>query len=401
MAPPRPAAKIKGKTPPQMFESVGAFERAHRPQDATPPGGAVDFFVVPRFHACIQTTPSAVDFYFDVLHPRQSWRTLAIRTVFKAAISSRVVRGGLVRAGLLHSVYAAPPVPNVRWADFEVLLGEWQFSGAFCDRLGTVSHVLTHDRNADRLRNEVDARRELAGVVSLPRLHAASLDGDARGWIEDVVYESPPADDRPLDWAQRAMLRAYDATRETARVGEYLDRLQAETDERYAAAPPEVKRSVDALLDLARRSADEAGVRELALARCHGDLNWMQMVGPLDAPVLIDWSESEVCSVFHDLVYSSIRYGRWRNYPAKDYPDMYAVLRDALRDEMAGVPGIFASALVLAEVGVKQHVDHVRELGSWGAWRNHVRELFDSIGEPERLDVPGGARVETSLRRAV
>ena len=382
-----------------MFESVAAFERVRPDAPIGPGGGAVDFFVIPRFHSCIQAAPSAVDFYFDVLHPRRSWRTLAVRTALKVAVFSRAARRGLVRSGLLHSVYTAPPVHGVRWTDFEVLLAEWQFTGAFCGRRGTVSHVLTQLRYAGHLRNEVGARRALDGVVRLPRLHAASVDGEARGWTEDIVYQSPPADDRSLDWAQRAMLRAYDATRETVRVGEYVDQLQAATDERYAAAPPAVKASVDALLDLVRRSANDAGVEEVELARCHGDLNWAQMVGPPEAPALIDWGESEVCSVFHDLVYSSIRYGRWRNYPAKNYPDMYAILREALRDKMAAIPGIFASALVLAEVGVKQHIDHSNEAGSWRHWRNHVGELFDSIGEPERLDVPGRSPAEPRLRR--
>ena len=375
-------AYLKRKTPQEMIESAATFERAHGPATPVPNTGGrggASFFVVPRFHACIRTSPSAVDFYFDVLHPRRSWRTLGVRTAFKAAVFSRAARTALTRSGLLHSVHPAPHVPGVQWEDFDVLLGEWQFTGAFSGRRGTVSHILTQDQYADSLQNEVGARRALEGVVRTPRIHGAWTEGEARGWTEDIVFQSPPADDRPVDQAQAMMLQAYRATRSTVSMGLYIDGLQEKADERYAGGPAEAKGRVDALLDLARRTSDEAGLHSLTLARCHGDLNWAQMVGPPEAPFLIDWSESEVCAVFHDLVFSSIRYGRWRNYADKDYPDMFGILRDELRDEMDGVPGAFASALVLAEVGVKQYVDHTQGRGTWRDWRNHVDELFEAV----------------------
>lgn len=373
------APRLKRKTPDEMFESVAAFERAH----STSPNmrdGVARFFVVSHFHACIRAAPEAVDFYFDTLHPRRSWRTEGVRLVFKAATRSGIARAGLSRAGLLDSVYDAAPLEGVSWSEFDVLLAEWQFTGAFSASKGTVSHVLTQERYAENLRNEVEARRQLGDVVRIPHLHGSWTSGEARGWTEETIFQSPPADSRPFDEGQRMMLRAYEVTRETVNLDDYLDRLAALCHTRYADSPSVVKAPVDDLLALARVSAAKAKLHSIPLARCHGDLNWAQMVGPPEAPLLIDWSESEVCSIFHDLVYSSIRYGRWRGYTDKKYPDMMTVLRDGLQDDMVAVPGIFASALVLAEVGIKQHVDHVCERGSFSAWRAHVGEAFEAVG---------------------
>lgn len=387
-------AHLKGKTPNEMFDSVAAFEQAHGPSLPASDGGrGVLFFIIPQFCACVQATPSAVDFYFDVLHPRKSWRTLAVRTALKAAVSSRVVRDGLVRVGLIHSVLSAPPAPGVRWEDFDVLLAEWQFTGAFSATRGTVSHVLTQDRYVDHLLREVEARKELAEAVRVPRLIGDWTTGEGRGWIEDIVYQHPPAESRPFDEGQRMMLRGYEATRRTVDAQGYVEELSAKADALYADSPPHVKAPLNDLFDLCRAVIDETGLETLTLARCHGDLNWAQMVGPPEAPVLIDWGESEESVVFHDLVYSSTRYGRWRDYVDTNYPDMLAVLRDGLRAEMDGVPGAFASAIVFAEVGVKQHVDHRREKGSWTLWRNGVRQLFEGLDDhsTSRSSLEGGA----------
>ena len=383
-------ARMKRTTASEMFRLTDAYLRATRPPASAAP---TPFAVLPRFGACIRLNPGAVGFFFANLHGRPSWRSRALQAALE------------VLALWPHQLSARVPgltvfdpsacYPSTDWAGIDVLLAEWQFVGVFSGAKGTVSHVLTEPKYARCFRNEVEGRAAMRPFVPLPETLHVEREG-TRGWTEAFSPNtaSPNARRAAFDELQRAMCRAYAEVDETVPTATYLAELRVRAADRYAGGNADVLGRLGRLTAWAEDQAVREGADAIRVARGHGDFNLGQVLAAEDAHVLIDWSESERAVVFHDYVQAALWSYGWRDVGVPiDVPDL-APMRGELAPDLDALSPLLAVALVLAEIGVKQHVDYNEARGTVRSWTALADRALDLIGDqtatlrPSRDDLP-------------
>src|SRR5690606_12464310 len=91
--------------------------------------------------------------------------------------------------GVVHEVLSSEPYPGVRWSAVDALVAEWQFVASFSLPEQLVAPCLAHPKYDRCLRNEVEGRREAAGILRVPELKEAYMSWPA-GWTESIVMGS-------------------------------------------------------------------------------------------------------------------------------------------------------------------------------------------------------------------
>ena len=369
-------AQMKRTTAREMFRLAAAYFRS----DSVNASGHELFVLLPRFNACVRLSPDAVRLYFDHVHAHRSWRARA----FRAALMV-LARGPKALAGLVPSLPLYKPqeaYPSTDWSAIDVLLAEWQFVGAFSGAHQSVSHILTDAQYERCFENEMGARNEMRPFVPMPRTVRIER-GESRGWTEQFFPNDASLSERqrPFSDLQTAMCHAYVETGETISVTAHLAHLRARIDRSYLPGVNDpIADRLRKLLEWTRAQAAREGIESLRLARGHGDFNPGQVLSAGGNHVLIDWSESERGVVFHDYVQSALWFYGWRDLAAPvDVPALYT-MRDGLSDELDRLSPLLAVALVLVEVGAKQHMDYTQRRGTFRSWMALASETLTLAG---------------------
>jgi hypothetical protein len=155
--------------------------------------------------------------------------------------------------------------------------------------------------------------------------------------------------------------------------------LESLTEERYSKGS-EVASRLRGVIERVRTLSRSQGEGGIDLARCHGDLNRGQVIVGDGEAYLIDWSESEMAAVFHDLMYSAMFHYGWRDFlSAVEVPALETLRRGLLPTLDLYDPPLMVG-VVLAEVGVKQYVDYNENRGTIKGWvkiTDHYLSMID------------------------
>lgn len=366
---------LKRTSPSEMLSIVQAFQKACSGSLSGSEVLSPRFLVVPRYNALLRSDSGAIRRFFSFMSLRGSHRARALEVLLRGALHSRFLLKALMRAGHVEGVLNTDAFPGVKWSRVDALVAEWQFVACFSSD-HTVTHCLAHPKYEGHLDNELVAREEVVGIVPIPELVSA-IRGWPSGWTEAIVGADRKANSSQFSEIQRSLLDLYRSRGVEASVGEYLVTMRLKAEERYAENEFVLERIVRLIK---RAEALSGGGRTaLLLARCHGDLNLNQVLVEDGKPYLIDWSESEVAAVFHDYVYSAVFHYRWREFSREIEVPELEPMKTGLGGELSRHPPAFYIGVMLAEVGVKQHVDYNERRGTLKGWTR----LVDSFLEVE------------------
>jgi hypothetical protein len=370
---------LKRTSPEEMLAVVQAFWRAHPGPLSGEDSSAHRFFVVPRYNALLRADPKAIANFFSYMSTGGGWRAVITKSMLLAACRSRWALRVAEKVGVIRGSVDTTGYPGVQWGVVDALVAEWQFVACFSLPEQTVTHCLSHERYSRCLHNEVGARSEVARWVRVPELKAVHMTWPS-GWTEPIIQGGGKFLDKSPYFAdaQAAMLRVYHETQEETNLNEYLERLESLTEERYSEGS-EVANRLRGVIERVRTLSGPQGEEGLDLARCHGDLNRGQVIVEDGEAYLIDWSESEMAAVFHDLMYSAMFHYGWRDFlSAVEVPALETLRRGLLPILQLYDPPLMVG-IVLVEVGVKQYVDYNEGRGTIKIWNNlidHYIELF-------------------------
>jgi hypothetical protein len=338
------------------------------------------FLGIPRFGVLIRARTDSVQAYFRYLHPRSSWRAFVYHIVLLIIVWCRIPQ--LARwLGLIEAVYTFETSDAGGLCDVDVLLAEWQFVGAFSFKTDTVAHILTHEKYRRCLINEIEARKELAAVVDIPGLLDARMEGANSGYVEKIVRRDRRCvEGEVFGQAQRQMLASYSVTGRRVALEHYIADLTKSVERAYVSPQRDrqLARLVESLLTILDNRAPRTQGVEIGLARCHGDFNSRQIIQSSSGMAIVDWSESEYASVFHDYVYSAIWHLGWRGFGESVHVPALEPLRRGISEEMDRFDPLFVVAIVLIEIAAKQTVDYTEKRGTRAVWVRTVSAFVET-----------------------
>lgn len=373
--------KLKRSTPDEMVSIVQTFWTVNGGSLSGTEEAPQSFMVVPRYNALIRAHPQAVRAFFSYMGVKRSPRARVLELLLVVATRSRFVLNWLIRSGTVVAALSTSSYLGVKWSEVDALLSEWQFVACFSSKYGSVTHCLSDPKYGGHLRNELNARGEVVGIVPIPKLGRVVLEWPS-GWTEAIVKAERKATPAEFDQIQIALLKLYRSSATKATVREYLSLLKARVEERYKHNEFMVRR----MAHVFERVVELAGERvhdEISLARCHGDLSPSQVLVSEEGMCLIDWSESEVSSIFHDFVCTSLFYHRWRDFGSEIDVASLSTMRMGLSRDLRRYPPAFYIGVVLLEIGLKQHVDYNEGRGTLKGWSRLTDTLLD-LGVQER-----------------
>lgn len=361
----------------EMFGHVAKFGQrwpcVHREQQVS-----TEFFVIPRYNACVRANSRSIDFFFHYLHRVHSLRSKAFHQVLKAACKAPFIRKLLIKMGVVEEVVQTGPYTGVDWSQIDVLFAEWHFVGAFSGENGEVAHVLGFPEFRKRLERELNARSELRDVIPIPETKQSFLDAPA-GWVEQIVgsKKGQLIEKKDYERAQKMLLNSYWRLSHKADPEVYLRRLITQIYDRY----DEPEKTLPALEELIRHAqilTSHIGDRKITLGRTHGDFKPSQLLIDESEIYIIDWSESTHTWIVHDLIDILISKDVF-SFNEYRMPGHIEVLFEGLQFELKEVPLQLPFVITLLEIAVRQHVVFSEGRGPIKRWKKAAENVLNHV----------------------